>query len=124
AGGRGDLWRERERATRTTPLAWTITPPLAARAPPLLDWYYDTATPFDRFIAAPSGAGYLYPDYTGPGDLPAYLALTDRYMAAADLDVVWLLNAFTASEIAYSDETLSAYVGGVHPVGIVLDYGG
>jgi len=120
SGRMRELWSEPERGTM--PLAWSINPLLVDLAPPLLDWYYDTATPFDRFIAAPSGAGYLYPDYTGPGDLPAYLALTDRYMAAADLDVVWLLNAFTASEIPYSDETLSAYVGGVHPVGIVLDY--
>jgi len=122
SGRMRELWSEPERGNRTMPLAWSINPLLVDLAPPLLDWYYDTATPFDRFIAAPSGAGYLYPDYTGPGDLPAYLALTDRYMAAADLDVVWLLNAFTASEIPYSDETLSAYVGGVHPVGIVLDY--
>ncbi len=122
SGRMRELWSEPERGNRTMPLAWSINPLLADLAPPLLDWYYDTATPFDRFIAAPSGAGYLYPDYTGPGDLPAYLSLTDRYMAAADLDVVWLLNAFTASEIPYSDETLSAYVGGVHPVGIVLDY--
>ena len=122
SGRMRELWSEPERGNRTMPLTWSINPLLVDLAPPLLDWYYDTATAFDRFIAAPSGAGYLYPDYTGPGDLPAYLALTDRYMAAADLDVVWLLNAFTASEIPYSEETLSAYVGGVHPVGIALDY--
>jgi len=122
SGRMRELWSEPERGNRTMPLAWSINPLLVDLAPPLLDWYYDTATPFDRFIAAPSGAGYLYPDYTGPGDLPAYLALTDRYMAAADLDVVWLLNAFKASEIPYSDASLSAYVSGVHPVGIVLDY--
>ena len=120
SGRMRELWSEPARGT--VPLAWSIDPLLVDLAPPLLDWYYDTATPNDRFVAAPSGAGYLYPDYTGPGDLPGYLALTERYMAAADLDVVWLLNAFTASEIPYSDGSLSAYVRGVHPEGIVLDY--
>src|SRR2546428_12789880 len=38
------------------------------------------------------------------------------------MHVLWLLNAFPASEIPYSAATLSAYVDGVRPEGIVLDY--
>src|SRR2546427_7278489 len=38
------------------------------------------------------------------------------------MDVVWLLNAFAASEISYSSARLSAYVDGSRPAGIVLDY--
>src|SRR5437773_9771531 len=38
------------------------------------------------------------------------------------MDVVWLLNAFAASEIPYSSGSLATYVDGLHPNGIVLDY--
>src|SRR2546425_6234114 len=106
----------------TLSCAGSLTPLLRDLAPPLLDRYYDSATSLDRFIAAPSGAGYLYPDYTGPGDLPPFVNFTKRYLDAADMDVVWLLNAFAASEIPYSAGSLSTYVDGLRPGGIVLDY--
>src|SRR5256712_3336974 len=38
------------------------------------------------------------------------------------MHVLSLLSAFPASEIPYSAATLSAYVDGVRPAGIVLDY--
>ncbi len=120
AGLMEDRWSESVRGTM--PLAWSLSPLLVELAPPLLDRYYDTATPLDQFIAAPSGAGYLYPDYTGSGDLPSFANFSKRYLDAADMRVLWLLNAFTASEIPYSAASLSAYVDGVRPEGIVLDY--
>ena len=120
AGRMWDLWSEPVRGT--LPFAWSLNPLLVDLAPPLLDRYYDSATPLDRFLASPSGAGYLYPDYTGPGDLPSFVNFTKRYLDAADMDVVWLLNAFAASEISYSSARLSAYVDGSRPAGIVLDY--
>jgi len=120
AGRMWDLWSEPLRGT--IPFAWSINPLLVDLAPPLLDRYYDSATPVDRFLASPSGAGYLYPDYTGPGDLSPFVNFTKRYLDAADMDVVWLLNAFAASEITYTSATLSAYVDGSRPAGIVLDY--
>lgn len=114
------LWAEPERGT--FPLAWSLSPLLASLAPPYLDYYYASASPEDRFVAGPSGAGYLYPDYLGSGDLTPYLEFTGRYLNATDMDVAWLLNAFTASEIPYRPTTLSAYVDGLHPRGLVLDY--
>ncbi|HYR81827.1 MAG TPA: hypothetical protein VEN80_05960, partial [Thermoplasmata archaeon] len=120
AGRMWDLWSEPDRGNVS--FAWSLNPLLVDLAPPLLDRYYDSATSLDRFIAAPSGAGYLYPDYTGPGDLPPFANFTKRYSDAADMDVVWLLNAFAASEIPYSAGSLSTYVDGLHPGGIVLDY--
>ncbi|MGI0149632.1 MAG: GxGYxYP domain-containing protein, partial [Thermoplasmata archaeon] len=119
AGRMRQLWSEPVRGT--VPIAWSMNPLLVELAPPLLDSYYDTATSVDRFIAAPSGAGYIYPDYTREGDLPRYVAFSKRYMDAADMDVVWLLNAFPASEIAYTPASLSVYVDGLQPHGIVLD---
>src|SRR5712692_5573316 len=120
SGRMWDLWSEPARANVS--FAWSLNPLLVDLAPPLLDMYYDSATSVDRFIAAPSGAGYLYPDYTGPGDLPPFVNFTKRYLDRADMDVVWLLNAFAASEIPYSPGSLSTYIDGSRPGGIVLDY--
>lgn len=115
-----ELWSESVRGT--LPIAWSMNPLLVDLAPPLLDSYYETASPLDRFIAAPSGAGYLYPDYASREDLAAHVAFSRRYLAAADLDVVWLLNAFVASEIPYTSASLSTVVDGLRPNGVVLDY--
>ncbi len=115
-----DLWSEPVRGT--LPIVWSLNPLLVDLAPPILDRYYDSASPLDRFIAAPSGAGYMYPDYASREDLSSYVALSKRYLTAADMDVVWLLNAFVASEIPYTSASLSTYVDGIRPDGIVLDY--
>ena len=120
AGRMRALWAEPERGT--FPIAWSLSPLLADLAPPYLDYYYGTATPGDRFVMGPSGAGYLYPDYLGPGDLGPYLQTTSQYANETGLDVDWLLNAFVASEIPYRPSTLSAYVDALHPRGLVLDY--
>ncbi len=114
------LWEEPERGT--FPIAWSLSPLLADLAPPYLDYYYGSATPDDRFVLGPSGAGYVYPDSLGPGDLGPYLESTARYANATGMDVAWLLNAFVASEIPYGSSTLSAYVDALRPRGIVLDY--
>src|SRR5437870_1767314 len=120
AGRMQELWSEPVRGTM--PFAWSLNPLLSELAPPLLDSLYDTATPRDQFIAAPSGAGYLYPDYASPEDLSSFVTFSKRYLNASDMDVVWLLNAFTASEIPYTSASLAAYVDGLRPNGIVLDY--
>jgi hypothetical protein len=115
-----ELWNDPTRGSY--PVAWSLNPLLAELAPPYLEYYYSSASANDRFVAGPSGAGYLYPDYLGPGDLDPYLQFSARYVQRADMDIAWLLNAFTASEIQYSPASLSAYVDGLHPQGIVLDY--
>jgi hypothetical protein len=125
AGRMQELWSESIDGLPirgTVPIAWSINPLLVDLAPPLLDAYYGSANPTDRFIAAPSGAGYLYPDYVGPGDLASFVGSTNRYLRSAGLDVVWLLNAFPAAEVPYSEESLTAYVDGLRPRGIALDY--
>ncbi|HYY48638.1 MAG TPA: hypothetical protein VFA17_08135 [Thermoplasmata archaeon] len=125
AGRMHELWTESVRGVPvrgTVPIAWSVSPLLVDLAPPLLDAYYRSATPADRLIAGPSGAGYLYPDYALRDDLESFVAFSGRYMQAAGLDVLWLLNAFPATEIPYSDASLQAYVDGVRPRGIVLDY--
>lgn len=104
------------------PLTWSLNPLLAELAPPYLAYYTESASPQDAFVAAPSGAGYLYPDYTDPVDLDAFLEFSGRYLAATDLDVVWLLNAFPAYEVPYRPASLARYVERLAPRGLVLDY--
>src|SRR5207244_9109799 len=101
----------------TLPFVRRLKPLLSELALSLLDSLYDTATPLDQFIAAPSGAGYLYPDYAKSEDLSSFVTFSKRYLNASDMDVVWLLNAFTASEIPYTSASLAAYVDGLRPNG-------
>ncbi|MFQ5838142.1 MAG: hypothetical protein ACE5HJ_05100 [Thermoplasmata archaeon] len=115
-----DFWDSPVRGT--FPIAWSLNPLLVDLAPPYLDYYYRTASDMDSFVASPSGAGYMYPDYLGPADLEPFLEFSTRYLEAADMDIIWLLNAFPASEIQYSSRSLSAYVEALAPRGLVLDY--
>lgn len=114
------LWNDPARGT--FPVAWSLNPLLADLAPPYVAYYYAQASAEDRFVAGPSGAGYLYPDYLGPGDLAPYLQSVRRHLMRLDMNVAWLLNGFTSSEIPYSAATLSAYVDALHPAGLALDY--
>lgn len=115
-----EIWNDTARGS--FPVAWSVNPLFADLAPSWVDYYYSRATPEDRFVAGPSGAGYLYPDYVGSEDLGPYLEFARRYMGRTGTDVAWLLNGFTSSEIPYSAATLSAYVDALHPRGLVLDY--
>jgi len=115
-----EVWQDNVRGT--VPIAWSMGPMIAQLAPPLLDYFYSEATTLDSFVAGPSGAGYLYPGFEAQSDLDQYLVRTHRAMAAADMDTVWLLNAFRAYEIPYREETLEAYVNVLTPRGIILDY--
>jgi len=115
-----EMWADPARGT--FPVAWSLDPLVADLAPPYMEYFYGSASSVDRFVAGPSGAGYLYPDFAGPGDLPAYLQFSKRYMEQAAMEVPWILNAFTASEIPHSSASLRAYVDGLSPRGIALDY--
>jgi hypothetical protein len=115
-----EVWQDEVRGT--VPIAWSISPLLAELAPSILDYFYSEATTLDSFVAGPSGAGYLYPGFAPQSDLEQYLIRSRRAMAAADMDTVWLLNAFRAYEIPYREEILEAYVNILAPRGIILDY--
>jgi hypothetical protein len=114
-----ELWRNRSEA-RGLPLGWTLPAALAEIAPGVMEYFYDRSTD-DSFIAAPSGAGYAYPDFLPPTELDRFLARTRHLMDLADLDTLWLLNSFTAYEVPYSERVLSAYAA-IKPRGLILDY--
>lgn len=105
------------------PIAWSMQPLLGELAPVFLEYLYDNATGDDTFIAGPSGAGYLYPDFTPNDEFNLYLWRAKRLMNLTDVDVVWLLNSFTSFETPYSPEKLEAYSEVIEPEAIVLDYG-
>jgi hypothetical protein len=116
-----ETWKDPKRGT--LPVAWCISPSFAELAPTLAEYYYSSATNNDAFVAGPSGAHYIYPDYFPRGELPGFLQKTRSLMDAMDLRDVWLLNSFTAYETPYSDEVLRTYAMHLSPRMMFLDYG-
>ena len=53
------IWDNKNRGK--VPMMWAISPVLEKRVPMALDYYRETATPNDYFVAADNGAGYLMP---------------------------------------------------------------
>lgn len=91
------LWSDPHRGE--VPLAWSLSPSAAVLMPPVVDYYYQTATPHDAFVGAVSGIGYTYPDDYGQRFVPTarrklfdeFLALTDAGMRACDLQQMWIM---------------------------------
>lgn len=105
------------------PISWSMEPLLGELAPVFLEYFYDDATPSDTFVAGPSAAGYLYPNFTPDESLNLYLWRARRLLNQTDVDVVWLLNSFTSYETPYSPQKLEGYAEVLRPEAIVLDYG-
>ncbi|MBK5194886.1 MAG: hypothetical protein JJE08_02470 [Proteiniphilum sp.] len=53
------IWDNKNRGE--VPMMWAISPVLENRVPMALDYFRETATPNDYFVAADNGAGYLMP---------------------------------------------------------------
>ena len=83
-------WRDSARGS--FPLGWTISPLLLQAAPALLSYFYDTATPNDEFIAAPSGAGYMFPSRWPAQQLTDFLEITGELMRCLDLSAIEVLD--------------------------------
>jgi hypothetical protein len=83
------------------PMGWTVAPHLARLAPVAMKRYYEMASAAssgrDYFVAGVSGGGYLYPSLDPV--LDAHAQRLEGYLAAADLDIVSILelnrNTFT-----------------------------
>jgi len=82
-----------EAARGHVPFAWEVQPLLARVAPVVLESCYDSASPLDRFICGPSGAGYaqllLLPNRR------AFMEDTAALCAVCDLDIVGLHTEFS-----------------------------
>jgi len=74
-------------AKREVPIGWTIQSLLAELAPVVLQYYYQSATAEDYFVAGPSGAGYYYPVFVRPGLRYVKYSVDQYYAWVADLDI-------------------------------------
>ncbi len=124
------LWQNADRGS--FPLGWTISPSLLHAAPSLLEYYYQTASSNDEFIAGPSGAGYMFPSRWPEQENPTFLQHTGQMMKSMDLTELEILdtNFFLSTGILpitflgrtgmnLSDTTLQArIVQGLLPFGL------
>ena len=65
------LWQDSVRGQ--IPAGWAFNPNLIERLPIAFDWFYDTKSPSDYFIAGDSGAGYVNPTQLLPPRKPSGL---------------------------------------------------
>jgi hypothetical protein len=79
--GRGDI-----------PYGWETNMEWIDLAPALLQYYYEEATPNDRFIGSLSGPGYFYPKAYPPEKLPGALRIADTLMKRLDLHVFGIMD--------------------------------
>lgn len=80
-------YRWDEPARGKVPVGWELQPYLAVAAPILLEYYYQTATPLDRFVCAPP---YVLP--TRLPDQPSFMADAAALSAPCDLNIVYTGN--------------------------------
>lgn len=76
-------------------LGWGISPSLIDVAPSVMRWYYDHASVDDhrdRFVAGPSGGGYLYPSMYPRAELDLHTARLATSMRRADLHVTQVID--------------------------------
>ncbi len=87
-------YRWDEAARGTVPFGWEIQPLFAELAPTVLEYYYDSASPQDRFIAGPSGAGYVHPSLLPDRDW--FARETARWCEPCDVDLVGVIDGYDA----------------------------
>ncbi|MFQ6096685.1 MAG: GxGYxYP domain-containing protein, partial [Armatimonadota bacterium] len=87
-------YRWDEQARGRVPFGWELQPLFAELAPVVLEYYYDTASPNDSFIAGPSGAGYVHPSrLPDPG---AHMAATRDADKRLGVRVVGIIDEWDA----------------------------
>ncbi|MDW8104788.1 MAG: GxGYxYP family putative glycoside hydrolase, partial [Armatimonadota bacterium] len=98
------LWRDPLRGS--FPIGWTISPAAGLLLPAVVDYYYETSSPQDYWLAAVSGVGYTYPDQFGiryrDGERVYldFLSLTRQAMAPMDLHSAWVMGITDPGRIA------------------------
>ncbi|GAA5003607.1 hypothetical protein GCM10023317_37310 [Actinopolymorpha pittospori] len=76
-------------------LGWGVSPALIDLAPSVLRWYYDNAAHGahrDRFVAGPSGGGYLYPSMYPRAELDLHTERLADSMRRSDLGVAQIID--------------------------------
>ena len=109
------------------PIGWGITSPTELM-PPVMQWYYENATPNDFFFLPPSGACYVHPyrDFLSKTPDPnaawdGYLSLTQYYMDLLDMHEISL---FTDAWLEFNrkdkDPTTLRFVNGLKKVDTLI----
>src|SRR5205823_4654664 len=92
------------------PINWTVDPLLLDAAPSILSYYESTATPNDLLMAGPSGAGYIYPTPWPDATFRLYTKQSARYMKAAGINTVYVLNRVNSQSVPLSDAEAADYI--------------
>ncbi|MEU4195907.1 GxGYxYP domain-containing protein [Kribbella sp. NPDC026611] len=81
-------------------LGWGISPSLIDLAPSVMGWFYNQSRK-DRWVAGPSGAGYMYPSRYPTAALDKHTASLAQAMGRADLSVAQIIdfNAFEKKKL-------------------------
>ena len=114
------IWGDPARGS--VPLNWGISPMLLDAAPAMLRYYQQTASANDQFVAGPSGAGYINPTPWPDGSFRTYTRQTGRYMAAAGVDSVYVLNRVAGLSMWMTQDDVRAYVRDVDPRGFLFGW--
>ena len=114
------IWGDPARGS--VPLNWGISPMLLDAAPAMLRYYQQTASANDQFVAGPSGAGYINPTPWPDDSFRTYTRQTGRYMAAAGVDSVYVLNRVDGLSMWMTQDDVRAYVRDVDPRGFLFGW--
>ncbi|HWS82622.1 MAG TPA: GxGYxYP domain-containing protein [Ktedonobacteraceae bacterium] len=85
------IWRDPQRGT--IPIGWPMAVILEQAAPAMWNYYLDTASANDEFIAAPSGLAYSYPSKWPQSKLTSYLQQTGQAMQRMHLSLLEILDS-------------------------------
>jgi hypothetical protein len=94
-------------------LGWTINPVLTDLAPLVWNYYMTTASADVTFVAGPSAAGYMRPEYMGSDQLAEYMEYARGYWKTTGLR--------TAQVLGWADQA-SPYFGNLESLGIFTGY--
>lgn len=124
------IWEDMARGK--TPINWSLNPTVADVMPPLLSWFYQTATPRDLFFCALSGLGYMNPRVYASRFQPAdreriwkeYATETGRYMAELDLPLLELYGGSWSESSGSMNDIYRRFFQGIPALrGILSDFG-
>lgn len=88
--GTGSAWLKPGRGE--IPYGWEANEEWFTTAPALLQFYYESATPNDRFIGSLSGPGYLYPKAFATDKFAGVLQIENNLMQKMDLRVFGVMD--------------------------------
>lgn len=74
------------------PIGWEVQPLLADVAPGMLEYFYETATENDTFMASASGIGYTFPDAMSAAQRRTHLDRTKPFLERTDLTTLTVLH--------------------------------